>query len=79
MIRELLSPTAPDDYIAVTMNFNVTVNMTDDLCVNITILGDNIFEDAELFLVDVMSATVELCDSSFAFVHIMDSTRKSSK
>lgn len=67
---------APEDYTAVSVNFDIAVNMTDDVCVNITIEQDQIFEDSELFLVDVFSDTVEQCPSSFAFVHILDSDSK---
>lgn len=68
--------TAPEDYTDINVNFSVPINQTDDLCTSVNIEMDNVLEDPELFLADLESDTVELCDARQAFVVILDSTRK---
>ena len=67
---------APEDYLDISVNFTIPINQTDDLCANVTIETDNVLEDPELFLADLQSDTVEICDIRQAFVVISDSTRK---
>ena len=63
--------------------FDVPSNHDSDLCVNITIMTDNIFESAELFDVTLNSNDIILCQdedglsvSSTGLVSIVDATCK---
>lgn len=71
-----LSPVVPDDFIEISEDFAIPANHVSDLCVNVTIIPDNIFEVDETFIVLLSSNDVPLCASSFVFVTIVDDTCK---
>lgn len=59
------------------MEFNVPINHLDDMCTNIEIKEDNIFEPAEVFAVALVSSNIMLCDDfTNEDVSITDTTRK---
>ena len=74
-ILQLLRP----DYLDISVNFTIPINQADDLCANVIIERDNVLEDSELFLADLQSETVEICEVGQAHVVISDSTRKKKK
>lgn len=69
--------TAPEDFSSVNEVFTIVVGHTTDLCVTIQLEEDNIFEDAEVFDVLLITDTVTLCSiRTTSSVSISDSTCK---
>ena len=57
--------------------FDIPINHIADMCLDITVEEDNIFEDTEFFGVNLISTTLQICPTNNeAIVGIIDTTRK---
>ena len=70
------SLSAPEDFDGRSVVFDIPINIA-DVCLNIPIEEDNIFEDTEFFEVGLTSTSLLICATHrTALVGIVDTTRK---
>ena len=70
---------AVEDFNATTVVLGFPRNNIIDVCFDLAITQDNAFEENELFRVNLMSDSTDICpEDNSALIHIIDSTRKQS-